>query len=436
MYRSKQPAGRFGVVIAACAMACQVASPTLAWAHGGGGGHGGGGFHGGGGGGFGGGGRDFGGGGFGGAGRDIGGGDFRGGDFGGRDLGGRDFGGDRVMDGGRGLDGGRALDGGRPLDGGGRLDGGRPLDGGGARDFAGSHFAGAGELSRADFQRIANQGIGRDALGRGAVRAYSAGALADRGGMIRNNFYNGGWYGGRGWYGNHFGCWWPGGWWGGWGWGMGAGLMMGLAWGELAGWGGYASAPMAYNYGTTVCYQDDGVYVQGQRVGTAEEYAQQASTLASAGGPDVKIAADDQWRPLGVFALARSEESNPSTFMSLAIDKTGLLRGTYYDAVSDSTTNITGKVDKKSQRAAWTIGDKKTPVYEAGISNLTQQQTTILVHRDGGKVEQMLLVRVDDKAGAEKGSSAGGAKAAGGPPAGVPVGSAPGDDGDSDSDPG
>ena len=339
------------------------------------------------------------------------------------------------MDGGRGLDGGRALDGGRPLDGGGRLDGGRPLDGGAARDFAGSHFAGAGELSRSDFQRIANQGLGRDALGRGGVRAYSAGALADRGGMIRNNFYNGGWYGGRGWYGNHFGCWWPGGWWGGGGWGMGAGMMMGLAWGELSGWGGYASAPMAYNYGTTVCYQDDGVYVQGQRVGTAEEYAQQASTLASAGGPDVKIADDDQWRPLGVFALARSEESNPSTFMSLAIDKTGLLRGTYYDAVSDSTTNITGKVDKKSQRAAWTIGDKKTPVYEAGISNLTQQQTTILVHRDGGKVEQMLLVRVDDKAAAEKGSAAGAAKTPGGPPAGVPVGSAPGDAGDSDADP-
>ena len=38
------------------------------------------------------------------------------------------------------------------------------------------------------------------------------------------------------------------------------------------------------------------------------------------------------------------------------------------------------------------------PVYEAGLANLTKPQTTILVHRDGGKVEQMLLVRVDDKA--------------------------------------
>jgi hypothetical protein len=162
----------------------------------------------------------------------------------------------------------------------------------------------------------------------------------------------------------------------------------------------------------------------------------QAATLADQGNADVKIAADDQWRPLGVFALAREEETAPSTFLSLAIDQAGILRGTYYDAVSDTQQNITGKVDKKTQRAAWTIGDKKTPVYEAGISNLTQQQTTILVHRDGGKVEQMLLVRVDDKASGEKDSAAGAAKAPDGPPAGVPVGSAPGDAGDSDADPG
>jgi hypothetical protein len=205
--------------------------------------------------------------------------------------------------------------------------------------------------------------------------------------------------------------------------------MMGLAWGELAGWGGYGAAPVAYNYGTNVCYQDDGVYVQGERVGTAEQYAQQAATIAAAGGPEVKIAPDDQWRPLGVFALARSAETNPSTFMSLAIDKLGLLRGTYYDAVSDSTMNITGKVDRKSQRAAWTIGDKKTPVYETGLANLTQRQTTILVHRDGGKVEQMLLVRVDDKAAVEKGAASGGGQAPSGPPAGEPVGAAPGDEG-------
>lgn len=364
---------------------------SLAHAHGGGGGHMGG---------MGGGGHM---GGYGGP--HMGGGGFDGGR--GFDGGDRGFdGGARGFDGGaRGFDGGaRGFDGGaRDFDGGARgLDGGRSLDGmrefggldGAAGHFAGDHNIARGDFSKADFQRIANQGIARDGLGRGAVRPYSIDNLANRGDAIRNNFYNGGWYGGRGWYNNHFNAWWPGGWWGGFGWGM----MAGLAWSDLVGWGGYGTAPVAYNYGTNVVYEDDGVYVQGARVGSAEEYAQQAATLAGQGA-SATVAKDDQWRPLGVFAMARKEETSPGTFLSLAIDKAGLLRGTYYDAVSDSTQNVSGKVDKKTQRAAWTIGDKKTPVYEAGLSNLTQQQTTILVHRDGGKVEQMLLVRVQDPKG-------------------------------------
>lgn len=375
-----------------------------AWSHGGGGGgrggFGGGGGRGGyGGGGYGGGMRGGSPGGFGGGGmsmpRDMGGSRGFGGGLDGRGAGGLDGGGrlDGGLDGGAGRDLGGA---GRDLGNAGRgVDGaGRGLDGAAGRDFGAGHFAGAGAVSRADFQRIADRGLPGAGVGGAAVRPYSGTALVNRGTMIRNNFYGGGWYGGRGWYGDHFGAWWPGGWWGGFGWGM----VAGLAWGDLAGWGGYATAPVAYDYGTTVCYQDDGVYVQGERVGSAEEYAARASDLAGAGAAATP-AEDDQWRPLGVYALARSEETTPSTFMSLVIDKEGLLRGTYYDAVSDTTTNMTGKVDKKTQKAAWTIGDKQTPVYEAGLSNLTKQQTTILVHREGGKVEQMLLVRVDDKAG-------------------------------------
>jgi len=381
-------------VAAGLALAALVVACDPAWSHGGGGG-GRGGFGGGGG-------RGGYGGGYGGG--------MRGGYGGGMSMP-RDMGGARGAGGGfdgRGLDGGGRLDGGfdggagRGIDGAGRgIDGaGRGIAGagrvGGVGAGAGAgagRFAGAGEMSRADFQRIADRGLPGVGVGGAAVRPYSNAALVNRGTMVRNNFYGGGWYGGRGWYGNHFNAWWPGGWWGGFGWGM----VAGLAWGDLAGWGGYGAAPVAYNYGSTVCYEDDGVYVQGERVGSAEEYAQQASALAGQGAAATP-AKDDQWRPLGVYALARAEETTPSTFMSLAIDKEGLLRGTYYDAVSDSTTNMAGKVDKKTQKAAWTIGDKKTPVYEAGLSNLTKQQTTILVHRDGGKVEQMLLVRVDDKA--------------------------------------
>ncbi len=330
------------------------------------------------------------------------------------------YGGARGLDGGaRGLDGGaRGLDGGGTLDGRGVAEGGRAFDAGRMNDAGAGRFAGDANIAR-----IANRGLDR------GVRAYSIGGLNARGNSVRNNFYHGGWYGGRGWYGAHFGAWWPGGWW------MGAGLLTGLGWAEVASWGGYGAAALPYNYGSTVCYQDDGVYVQGNRVGSADDYAEQAGAIASQGSADAKIADDDQWRSLGVFAVARSEDASPSTFMSLAIDRAGLLRGTYYDAVSDTSMNITGKVDKKTQRAAWIVGDKKTIVYEAGLHNLTQQQTTILVHRstdarrakspDGSiaagdtagdtaasTVEQLLLVRVEDDAAAGSGQKADSTQAA------------------------
>jgi hypothetical protein len=255
---------------------------------------------------------------------------------------------------------------------------------------------------------LAHGGLSADrlrSLGRGtgatSLKGQSLATLENRGNEIRNNFYRGGWYGGRGWYGEHFNAWWPGSWYGGWG-GWGVGLATGLLWADLAGWGGYGAAPIAYDYGTSVVYSDDAVTVAGEDVGTPEEYAQQAADLAASGESDASVNDTSEWRPLGVYALARDGETKPSTFISLAVDSSGLLRGNYYDAISDSTMNITGKVDQKTQRAAWTIGDHASSVYEAGLSNLLQNQTQVLVHRNDsngkptGNVEQMLLVRVDD----------------------------------------
>ena len=266
--------------------------------------------------------------------------------------------------------------------------------------------AGPGGAGRFAGDPLAHTNLSADrlrSLGRGGstqLKAQSIQSLDARGSQIRNNFYNSNWYGGRGWYANNFHAWWPGRWYGGWG-GWGVGLATGLLWADLASWGGYGQA-VAYDYGTTVVYSDDAVSVAGEEVGTPEEYAQGASDLAASGAGEDATNDDAEWRPLGVYALARDGETKPSTFLSLAVDANGVLRGNYYDAISDSDMQVAGKVDQKTQRAAWTIGDNTANVYEAGLSNLLKDQTQVLVHRnneDGtttGKVEQMLLVRVDE----------------------------------------
>ena len=66
---------------------------------------------------------------------------------------------------------------------------------------------------------------------------------------------------------------------------------------------GRSVQPIYYDYGNNITYQGDQVYYGNQPVATADQYYQQASTLAqSQPAPDPNT---DEWMPLGVFGLVR-----------------------------------------------------------------------------------------------------------------------------------
>ena len=93
----------------------------------------------------------------------------------------------------------------------------------------------------------------------------------------------------------------------------------------------------------------------------------------------------------------RPGDATASTnIFQLSVNKQGIIRGNYYDAVTDTTAPVTGSVDKQTQRAAWTVGDRPTPIYDAGIANLTKDETTMLVHYGGNRSQQFSLIRVED----------------------------------------
>lgn len=192
-----------------------------------------------------------------------------------------------------------------------------------------------------------------------------------------------------GWYRQYPGAWLAA------GWAAGA-VWRAATWGNCASYCGYpADAPAYYNYGENVTYQDNAVYIDGEQAYTAEEYAQRATVIADA-GREATVTKEEEWLPLGVFAMVQGDEKTSNYIFQLAVNKQGVLRGNYYDAVTDSTSQIFGSVDKKTQRAAWTVGDRKTPVYEAGIANLTNNETTMLVHYSKDRTQQFTLIRVEE----------------------------------------
>jgi len=169
-------------------------------------------------------------------------------------------------------------------------------------------------------------------------------------------------------------------------------------WASVGSWLGYANAePYSYNYGNSIVYQDGEVYYGSQAAGTAQQYYQEAADLASANA-SVAPAPNAQWLPLGVFGLMANGKKTPDMVFQLAVDRSGTIRGNYFDQVTQSNLPVNGAVDKHTQRVAWKVATGQGLVVETGLANLTQDESTALVHFGADRTEQDLLVRIKQPA--------------------------------------
>ena len=168
-------------------------------------------------------------------------------------------------------------------------------------------------------------------------------------------------------------------------------------WGLITGWFPWGwSQPTYYSYGSNVYYEGDTVYYGETAAASAEEYAEQARTIATS-APEMTN--DTQWMPLGVFALAQDGQPSgpaPTMFLQLQVSKDGIIAGTFQNTATGDIQAVEGAVDKQTQRCAWTVQGKDWPVMETGISNLTQDEAPALLHFADGQTQQWLLVRLDD----------------------------------------
>lgn len=223
---------------------------------------------------------------------------------------------------------------------------------------------------------VANRNAPAASGAAGAAAGYAA--VSDS--FDRHDLY------GADWHGSHPDAWVATGWKAGAAWTP-------TAWGAVAAHCGYgATTPVSYNFGTNVTCVNGNVVVDGQNVGTAEEFSQQAADLAQTGA-SAEATDADKWLPLGVFALVRNEQQHPQLILQLAVNPQGALRGNYTDEATDHTQPIQGGVDPKTQRAAWTVGGNTACVMEAGLSNLTQGEAPALLHKNG-KTDRWVLVRL------------------------------------------
>jgi hypothetical protein len=210
--------------------------------------------------------------------------------------------------------------------------------------------------------------------------------LRNQGVYVRSSFI--GWhYFNVGWYTAHPSAWRVAAW-------TGAAYWRWTPYPTIAVFCGYPATPIVYDYGTTVVYEDNRVFYNGEPVATAEEYAAQASNYAVT-GQAAKPAENDEWQSLGVFAMVQGDEKDANNIFQIALNKNGVIRGNYFNELTDTSVPIYGSVDKRTQRAAWFVGEKKDTVYETGVGNLTQPETSMLVHIGKDRTQQWTLVRLE-----------------------------------------
>jgi hypothetical protein len=165
--------------------------------------------------------------------------------------------------------------------------------------------------------------------------------------------------------------------------------------GSMYGW----NQPYYYDYGPSgnVVYSGNQVLVNGQSVGTPTDYAASAAELATVDPASLTQTHPEEWMALGTFSFALDQnEKNPPRVIQLAVNKDGLVSGTMFNRETGKTYTVQGRIDKETQRAAFTIGNQTDMVLETGVYNLTQEQTPVLAHFGPNKTATYLFARLPE----------------------------------------
>jgi hypothetical protein len=152
-----------------------------------------------------------------------------------------------------------------------------------------------------------------------------------------------------------------------------------------------------YDYGNTIVYEGDTVYNGTEPIATAEEYYHEATEIAVAGAAEVDE--EEDWMSLGVWAMVQGDQTESNNIIQLAVNKEGIIRGNHYNSLNDTTEPIQGSVNKETQRAAWTVGETSKVISETGLSNLTNEETEMLIHYGADRTNQWTLVRLEEPEG-------------------------------------
>lgn len=154
----------------------------------------------------------------------------------------------------------------------------------------------------------------------------------------------------------------------------------------VAGWLGWAAVNDNYNdgyaYGTTyynTYVENDSNDEDGDGVTETGEADDDESTASQN--------TDGDWLALGVYTVLSDSGEPTSRLLQLSVNRAGEIRGVYYDAISDSSQNLSGSLNENSQLAQWSLDSNPQITFRANLAELTQSEGTIEVDQPNGDTQ-------------------------------------------------
>jgi hypothetical protein len=103
-----------------------------------------------------------------------------------------------------------------------------------------------------------------------------------------------------------------------------------------------------------------------------------------------------EWRPLGVYSLMVGPGDESTRMLDLTVDRFGNIRGSYYDMIADSSYNVAGIIDARTQYAQWSLESNRQLTFYTPIGEMMQPQGYVNVQLPSGQRQQWQIVRMEE----------------------------------------
>lgn len=115
-------------------------------------------------------------------------------------------------------------------------------------------------------------------------------------------------------------------------------------------------------------------------------------------GQMAKVDDDAEWMNVGAYGIIPYQQKDFAYAVQLATTKDGVVRGIQWDMKANTSSEVSGSIDKKTTKVAWAASAPGSLMFETNVDELTQQESMVNVYDPTTKgLVSWQLIQISEK---------------------------------------